>query len=56
MVFQCPWGTAAGQRSPRIERPRRRAILVDTPLSSITSLTARSRKSSLNVLMASLIK
>src|SRR5258707_4634451 len=35
VVFQCPWGTGARQRSPRGARPHRRAILVDAPVSSM---------------------
>lgn len=37
IVFQCPWGTGARQRSLRRDRPRRRAILVETPLSSMNT-------------------
>ena len=31
VVFQCPCGTAARQRSPRLDRPRSLAILVEAP-------------------------
>ncbi len=37
------WGTAARQRSPRGERPRRRAILVVAPVSSMKTSLAGSR-------------
>ena len=52
MVFQCPCGTAARQRWPFGAQPRRRAILVESPLSSMKirlsgSSSAWSRKPSL---------
>src|SRR6266542_3881264 len=40
-VFQCPWGMAAWQRWPRGAHPRRRVILVESPLSSIEELPDR---------------
>src|ERR1700730_15297394 len=43
VVFQWPWGTAARHRSPRFERPRRRAILVVAPVSSMNTSRAGSR-------------
>jgi transposase len=42
-VHTCPCGTPARQRSPRRERPRRRAILVDRPVSSMKTSLAGSR-------------
>lgn len=42
VVFQWPCGTPARQRSPRGARPRRRAILVDSPVSSIKTSFAGS--------------
>src|SRR3546814_621420 len=44
VVFQWPCGTGARQRSPRGERPQRRAIFVDVPVSSMN--TRRSGSSS----------
>jgi hypothetical protein len=43
VVFQCPCGTGERQRWPRLARPRRRAILVDAPVSSMK--TSRSGSS-----------
>src|SRR5258708_3205185 len=43
MVFQCPRGMGARQRCPRRARPRRRAILVDTKVSSMKTSRAGSR-------------
>ena len=43
VVFQCPCGTAARQRWPRFERPRRRAILVEAPVSSMNTKQQGSR-------------
>ena len=37
VVFQCLWGTAARHRSPRLERPRLRAIFVLVPHSSMNN-------------------
>jgi hypothetical protein len=34
VVFQCPKGALARNRSPRRHRPRRRTILVEAPVSS----------------------
>jgi hypothetical protein len=43
VVFQWPWGMPARQRSPRGARPRRRAIFVDSTVSSMkTSLAGSS--------------
>jgi hypothetical protein len=36
VVFQWPWGTPARQRSPRNERPRNRAIFVESPFGGKT--------------------
>ena len=35
VVFQCPWGTAARQHSPRLARPRSRVILLDAPFGAV---------------------
>ena len=43
MVFQCPCGSGARQRCPRGERPQRRAILVDAPVSSMKTSLSGSR-------------
>ena len=43
VVFQWPWGTAARQRSPRLDRPRNRAILVVAPVWSMKTSRSRSR-------------
>ncbi len=45
VVFQCPWGMPARQRSPRLERPRSRAIFVDRPVSSMKTSLAGSKSS-----------
>ena len=45
VVFQWPCGTPARQRSPRGARPRSRAILVDSPVSSMKTSFAGSRSS-----------
>src|ERR1700758_2879597 len=37
VVFQCPCGTLPISRSPRGARPRRRAILVEVPFSSMNT-------------------
>ena len=43
VVFNSPCGTAARQRWPRFERPRRRAILVEAPVSSMNTSRRGSR-------------
>ena len=45
VVFQCPWGTAARQRSPRRDRPLSLAILVEAPVSSMKISFSGSRSS-----------
>src|SRR5438105_2892565 len=44
-VVVCQWlcGTGARQRSPRLARPRRRAILVEAPVSSTNTSRSGSR-------------
>jgi hypothetical protein len=43
VVFQCPCGTGARQRCPRLARPRSRAILVEAPVSSMKTKLSGSR-------------
>ena len=45
VVFQCPCGTPDRQRSPRGERPRKRDIFVERPVSSMKTSLAGSRSS-----------
>ena len=45
VVFQCPCGMEARHLSPRLDRPRRRAILVDAAVSSMKISRAGSRSS-----------
>ncbi|MER8849959.1 hypothetical protein NKH87_34780, partial [Mesorhizobium australicum] len=43
VVFQCPCGIGDRHRMPRFARPRRRAIFVDAPVSSIKTNRSGSR-------------
>lgn len=45
VVFQCPCGTAARQRWPFAAQPRRRAIFVEAPVSSMKISFSGSRSS-----------
>ncbi len=43
VVFQCPCGTLARHRCPRMARPRNRAIFVEAPVSSMNTRRSGSR-------------